>query len=67
MPSIGDIFDIRGILIFNNIDELKSIIDNLTDKKYDEMLPYVEKNFEIAKKFVDWDDNIVKSAYDRLK
>ena len=67
MPSIGDIFDIRGILIFNNIDELKSIIDNLSDEKYNDMLPYVEKNFEIAKKFIDWDDNIVKSSYDNLE
>lgn len=67
MPSIGEIFDLKGMIIFNNIDDLKDIIDNLKEDTYDELLPYVNKNFEIAKKFIDWDDNIVKSVIDKLK
>ena len=66
MPSINEIFDERGIITFNNVEELKEIIDNLTEEKYNDMLPYVEKNFNIAKKFIDWDDNIVKSIYQKL-
>ena len=67
MPSITEIFDSRGMFIFNNIEELKIIIDNLTEDKYNEMRPYVEKNFNIAKKFVDWDDNIAKTCIDKLQ
>jgi len=67
MPSIGEIFDLKGMIIFNNIDDLKDIIDNLKEDTYDKLLPYVNKNFEIAKKFIDWDDNIVKSVIDKLK
>ena len=67
MPSIGDIFDSRGIITFNNMDELKNIINDLNEDKYYEMLPYVEKNFNIVKKFIDWDDNNIKSAYDLLE
>ena len=66
MPSISDIFDSNGMLIFNNIQELKEIIDNLTEEKYNQMFPYVKKNFNIAKKFIDWDDNIVKSIFEKL-
>ena len=66
MPSINKIFDLRGIIIFNNVEELKEIVNNLTKEKYNKMLPYVKKNFNIAKKFIDWDDNIVKSTYKKL-
>tara|TARA_A100001015_G_C15008844_1_gene722041 strand:- start:145 stop:1203 length:1059 start_codon:yes stop_codon:yes gene_type:complete len=67
MPSINEIFDERGIITFNNLEELKEIINNLTEEKYNNMLPYVERNFNIAKKFIDWDDNVVKSVCDKLK
>ena len=66
MPSISKVFDPRGMFVFNNIEELNFIIDSLTEDKYYEMLPYVEKNFNIAKKFVDWDDNVIKTCIDRL-
>ena len=68
MTSIVELvgFLLVGVAI-NNIEELKTIIDSLTEDKYNEMRPYVEKNFMIAKKFVDWDDNVAKSCIDRLQ
>ena len=59
-PSIGDYFNINGIITFKHIDELKDILDSLDENKYNEMLPYVKENFEIAKTFQSADDNFYK-------
>lgn len=49
--NIGEFFDMRGILYFNNQEELDAIMNSLTQDKYREMLPYVEANF---KRCFDW-------------
>ena len=57
MPSIGDYFDTRGMLIFNEVDELNQILDSLNKELYDKMLPYAIKNFDIGQKYIlseDW-------------
>jgi hypothetical protein len=54
--NIDKYFNPRGIIQFNNINELDNILKNLTPEVYDEMLPYVNENFEIAKPF--WENNI---------
>lgn len=46
--NIGDFYDKRGIIIFNNVHELIEILDGLNIDKYQEMLPYVEINYERA-------------------
>lgn len=50
-PSIGDFFNINGILTFNNLDELEKILDDISLEKYQEMLPYVKENFEKAERY----------------
>ena len=49
--NIGKFFDKRGIIEFNNIEDLRHILDSLTPQKYEEMLPYVKINFELALKY----------------
>lgn len=44
-PHIGDFFDVRGILMFNTIEELNNIVDNLSEDKYNSMLEYAKINF----------------------
>ena len=46
--NIGKFFDKRGIIEFNNIEDLRHILDSLTPQIYEEMLPYVKINFELA-------------------
>lgn len=46
-PSIGEIFDINGIIILNSLDDIL----NINFEMYEKMLPYVIKNYEIAKKY----------------
>lgn len=43
-PSIGRIFDNRGIIQFSELPELGEIICSLSSEKYQEMLPYVLSN-----------------------
>ena len=70
-PNIGDFFDSRGILTFNNPDELTEILLNLNEEKYHSMFEYVKKNFETAKKYLRPDDlmyeNIVKYLEEMVK
>jgi hypothetical protein len=56
-PCIGNYFDTRGMLIFNDIKEIPEILGNLNEKLYISMKPYIQKNFEIAKEYTlseDW-------------
>ena len=63
--NIGEYFNEKGILRFNTGPELIKILDNLSEQKYHEMMPYIEENYEIAKKYVCVDDviaeNIIKT------
>jgi hypothetical protein len=44
--NIGEFFDSRGILYFETEEELSDIINNLSPKKYYEMLEYAKINYE---------------------
>jgi hypothetical protein len=50
-PSIGDFFDIDGLIVFNTLDELENILDNISPELYFEKINVIHKNFEIAKKY----------------
>jgi hypothetical protein len=62
-PSIGDFFDLNGIITFNHIDDLKDIIYNLNEDVYNLKLESVINNFNEAKKYILPDDII----YNKLK
>ena len=59
-PSIGDFFDIRGFIIIDNIDDLKNVINNISEETYKEKLKYVEHNFIESKKYILPDNLIYK-------
>jgi len=48
-PNIGDFYDERGIICFDNEDELVNIINNLTPEDYYSRLEYINYNYELAK------------------
>jgi len=47
-PNIKNIYDTRGMIIVNDLEDLIDKVNNLTADTYDEMKPYVEENFKIA-------------------
>ena len=62
-PSIGDFFNINGMIIFDTLDELKEILNNLTIEKYKSMELYIKENFEKAKEYNEYkinEDEIIK-------
>lgn len=49
-PNISDFgYDERGIIRFNNENELIEILNNLTEDVYHSMKPYIDFNYKIAK------------------
>lgn len=50
-PDIDKFFDVRGFIIINNYSDLVEKVNKLTDKTYEEMLPYIEENFNRAKEY----------------
>jgi glycosyltransferase involved in cell wall biosynthesis len=53
--NIGDYFNMDGIVTFDTIDELKSIISNLNNTAYDIKLDAIKDNFNRALDW--WEDN----------
>lgn len=44
-PNIGDYFDVRGIVVVNDIEDLFKKVNDLTEETYRKMLPYIEENY----------------------
>lgn len=65
-PNIGDWFDTRGILSFDNPNELVKVLNSISVKKYNSMLEYVKINYEIAKKYQTPDDNMYKLIKEKI-
>lgn len=49
--NVGEFFNDKGIITFNNEIELVDIILSIGEKDYESRLPYIKENFEIAKKY----------------
>lgn len=44
-PNVGDWFDTRGFIIVDSLDEIIDACNNLDENTYENMLPYVEENY----------------------
>ena len=60
-PSIGKFFNTDGMIIFNNIEELSNILNNLSIEKYNDMKDAIQENFEKAKEYIIAEDYIYKN------
>lgn len=59
-PNIGEYFDERGIITFDTIEELDTILSNLTIEDYTNRLDFIQNNLIIAKDYVSTDDIIAE-------
>jgi hypothetical protein len=50
-PNIGDYFDTNGMIIFNNLNELHSILGKLTIDDYNNKIDILENNYKTAKNY----------------
>jgi len=62
-PSIGNYFNTEGMIIFDTIDEIKEMIEDLTQEKYESMKPHIEDNFERSKEFLMSEDYFWKKYF----
>lgn len=58
--NIGEFFNVEGIIQFNNIDDLFSILPTLTEGNYNNRINAIRDNLEIAKQYVSTDDMIAR-------
>ena len=63
--KITNFFDEAGIITFTTVDELKEIIDNLTDRDYSKMREGIENNFNKYKNFI-VPENFIADTYSDL-
>jgi hypothetical protein len=56
-PSICNFFNEKGIIHFDTAEEALNILNSLDEDKYNNMLPYIEENFEKAKKYTNFKFN----------
>jgi hypothetical protein len=56
--NIGDFFNEKGIIVFENAEEAIAKCNAITENTYNEMLPYVEENYLKAQEFTDWMKNL---------
>lgn len=65
-PSIGKLFDISGIIVFNTMDELGAILKNIDEKDYTSRMPAIENNFSIAMNKLYAEKNISEAIISRF-
>ena len=64
-PSIGQFFDVRGMIIWEDINELETILPTLSEADYLSRMPYIISNFQKAALYPThkgaWDINLPES------
>ena len=50
-PNIGDFFDIRGFIVFDNYEDFIKKINTIDENTYEKLKPYIEINFHKAKEY----------------
>ena len=65
--EVSKIFNPKGIIFFNTIEELENILENIGQEDYEERLEAVKENFEIAKKYWLVDDQLADKIKENLK
>lgn len=63
-PNVSDFFDIRGIVKVNTVEEIVEAVNTLTEDDYNRMIPYVQKNYELAQKYTYLEDQIYELIKD---
>lgn len=57
-PNIKDYFDMKGFITFKTVEELLYKLSRLTPEIYESKLEHINKNYELALKYVDFHGRI---------
>jgi hypothetical protein len=50
-PSIGKFFNIKGIIVIDNIHDLANVIPTLNIDLYNTMMPFMEENYNTSQNY----------------
>lgn len=53
-PNVGEFFNKKGILSFNDMDELNKILNTITPTLYDDLEDVLEENYQKSKQYYDF-------------
>ena len=56
--NIGEFFNKEGIFTASHLNDIISFCNVLTPEVYESMLPAIEENFELSKKWCDQDEQL---------
>lgn len=51
-PNIGDWFNEKGIIVVDNVNDIIDACNSINESTYQEMIPYIEENYEKSHEFV---------------
>jgi len=60
-PSIGDLFDVSGMIIVDSLDDIKDAVASVSIGQYEGMLEYIESNFNKCKEYLIAEDYIYEN------
>lgn len=64
-PNIDEYFNTKGMFIVNDVKDIINVCNNINENTYDEMISYVEENYERSKEFLDISERL-KTKIDLL-
>lgn len=59
-PNISDWFDTRGMIIVDGLEEIIDACNSLTPNTYNEMLPYIEDNYQRSMEYANISERLKK-------
>lgn len=65
-PNIGEFYDLNGILVFHNQEELNNILLNLTPELYYSKMKAIQNNFELAFNYPTFNDSFYDLYFKQL-
>jgi hypothetical protein len=51
-PSIDQFFNPKGLIQVDGLDDIEKVLKEISPEVYNDMLPYIEENFELAKRYI---------------
>lgn len=66
-PNIDKYFDVNGMFIVNSFEDIINVCNSLTEDDYHRLMEYVDKNFELAQKYVNIIDNLKHALTDIIQ
>lgn len=52
-PSIGDFFNVNGIITFDSTEDLYKILKNITKNDYNDRIEYIKDNYNLAQQYIE--------------